>query len=77
MQLYSFSSEDLTGNANAIKDTLLEQLERDDLLKSSAEHIAKHYVVVLHKPSAFGKWFASAWSKQAKEEMRITIVKVD
>jgi len=76
MDMYSFTPEDLTTTANSVKEVLLDKLERDGLLKQPADDIAKNYVVVMHKPSWFGKLFASMCNT-GKNELKITVLKVD
>jgi hypothetical protein len=76
MKVYTFDSAELTATANSVKEALLIKLERDGLLKQPGDDIAKNYVVVLHRPSWFGKLFASMCSI-GKDELRITVLKAD
>ena len=64
VKIYSFDQEEMVRQANIIKETVLEGLEKEGLLKATAKEIAEHYVVFIHKKgwlgALFSKWFGDA-----------------
>lgn len=55
--IYSMTSDDLTANANIVKEQVLAALSRDGLLKAPPEELAEKYTVVVVKPGILGKLF--------------------
>lgn len=77
METYTLTTEDMTKNANSLKETLLLALERDGLLKKKAEEIAASYVVVVRKRGWFGKFFKRLAGEEPKDDsMVMDILKV-
>lgn len=76
MVIYSQDVAELIANANGVKNALLQALERDDLLKKPAEEIGADYVVVVHKPSWFGKFFVKLFGGDVNDSFRVTVAKV-
>jgi len=76
MELYSMTLVDLTVHGNGVKEALLHALERDGLLKEGAEAISKKYVVLIHKPSWFGRAIASLIGMDKKDQLTITVAKI-
>ncbi len=74
MNIYSMTLEDLMRNANIAKDELLGALERDGLLKSTAEEVGEKYAVILYKPGWLGRLFNRL--KGEKDAFRVTVMKV-
>ena len=76
MYVYSISAEDMTKNANVVKETVLAGLEREGLLKKAAKEIAEEYAIVIHKRG----WMGSLWDKWfegvEKDCFRVSFVKV-
>jgi hypothetical protein len=76
MTLYSMSIDDMTENANTVKECLLFTLEREGLLKKPATEIAEEYAIVCSKPG----WFGTLWKKlkpneDTKKNVRYDVVK--
>lgn len=55
--IYSMTSDDLTANANVVKEQVLAALSRDGLLKAPPEEIAEKYPVVVVKSGILGRLF--------------------
>jgi hypothetical protein len=57
MQIYSLDIEDMTQNANIVKEAMLAVLEKEGLLKKPAHEIAAEYAVIISKPGWLGQLF--------------------
>jgi len=55
MLISSMTDEQLTSNANQIKDIVIFQLEKEGLLNKPAKEICETYAVILHRRGFFGK----------------------
>jgi hypothetical protein len=77
MEIYSQGLEDMMRQANVVKDTVLEALEKEGLLKKPAKEIGEQYAVVIHKRGWLGhfmaKWFGDG---EAAKSLRVNMVKV-
>lgn len=73
VQIYSMDIEDLTKNANIVKEAVLSALEKDGLLKKPAEDIASEYAIVISKAG----WLGTLWKKLSKDDknLRYDVVK--
>lgn len=75
--MYSMSTDDLTANGNSVKESLLAALERDGVLKTGdAGELSKKYVVLVHRPSWFGRTLAALIGKDGKDTLCVTIAKI-
>ena len=75
MHIYSFDDIELTKNANQIKETLLDALERDKLLTKSAAEISETYALVVVKPGWLGNFFRKIAGEE-KDKLYIKVVKL-
>jgi len=75
MFLSQMTDEQLTMNANQIKDVVLEALDQEGLLKKSAEEIGSEYAVVIHRKGFFGRFIDKMLHVQG-ERLHITVVKM-
>lgn len=76
MYLYSATIEEMTTNANIVKESLLAALDREGLLKKSAEELAKEYAIILHKKSWLGRAWDSLFDNLAKgTDIRVDVVR--
>lgn len=57
LQAYTFTLLDIQEHANHTKDALLTALEKEGLLKDTAENISSKYIVIIGKKNLFGKIF--------------------
>lgn len=76
MQLYTMETSDMQKNANVVKEALLGALEREGLLKESAESIATKYAVVISKPGWLGTLFKRINGTYEKNTLAVDVVKV-
>lgn len=67
MTVYSLTTEDMTRDANLVKELLLTKLEKEGLLKKPAAEIAQEYVVTFSKPGWFGSLFDKITGKKEDE----------
>ena len=71
------TTDDLTASGNSVKESLLAALERDLVLPAgAAEAMSKKYVVLVHKPSFFGRILAALIGKDGKDTLCVTIAKI-
>ena len=49
------TDEQLTSNANLIKEVIVAQLEKEGLLTKPAQEICETYAVIMHRRGFFGK----------------------
>lgn len=77
MVVYTLDAEDMTRNANVIKETVLSGLEAQGFLKpGQALEISEKYAVILHKKGWLGS-FWDKWFEGIKEgSFRISFVKI-
>lgn len=77
MQIYSLDVEDLTKNANIVKEAVLAALEKDGLLKKPATEIAEEYAIVISKPGWLGKFWKKLHQGNAEDakNLRYDVVK--
>ncbi len=68
--MYTHDTEEMLRNANVVKEALLCGLEREGLLKKSAQEIGETYAIVLHKRGWLGKFWLK-WFAEFKEEAAI------
>lgn len=73
--IYTMTTESLVENANVVKDALLLALEKEGLLKASAEEIGSKYGVLMTKPSWWGR-FNKYFTKREENRLHIRIVKL-
>jgi len=74
MKYYTQSHADFMANGNIVKEELLRVLEKDGLLKDTAENIGTKYLVIFAEPSWFGKMISKLFNKEDK--LVIQIVKM-
>lgn len=74
---YTLSLEELTGNANSIKEVLLNALDREGLLKEPAETLNSKFAVVIHQKGFFGRVIDKLRGvSDDSENLQISIVRV-
>lgn len=74
---YTLSLEELTGNANSIKEVLLNVLDREGLLKEPAETLNSKFAVVIHQKGFFGRVIDKLRGvSDDSENLQISIVRV-
>jgi hypothetical protein len=77
MELYSLTTEDFTIELNRVKEIIINDLVRENLLsKSDADNYLKTRVVLLYSPS----WWGKAWAKlnnMPDDRQRISIGRID
>lgn len=77
MEVYTVTADNLTQNANVLKEAFLLALERDGLLKKKAEEIAASYVIVARQRGWFGRLFKRLSGEEPKDNQFIVdILKV-
>jgi len=77
MKVYSHTVEDMTRDANAVKEAVVFALERDGLLNGRAEDVLSKYVVVLHEKGWLGRLFRRFNGEEDKGEgLAVTVTKV-
>lgn len=76
MKLYQMGLDDITTNSNAVKEEILKALEREGLLKESAEEISKKYAVVIYEPGWLGRIWQTMINKQVTAGLHVNVVKL-
>lgn len=74
MHVYSLDIEDMTQNANIVKEAMLAVLEKEGLLKKPAAEIAAEYAVIISKPGWLGQLFKGIKADD-KNSLRYDVVK--
>lgn len=75
MLISSMTDEQLTGNANQIKEVIVDFLGREGLLTKTPQEINETYAVVLHRRGFFGKVIDKMMGLEG-DRLVITLVKV-
>jgi hypothetical protein len=75
MKIYQFDYEEMTRQANTIKEAVIEGLEKEGLLKGSAKEISEHYVVFVHKRGWLGELFAKWFGDSNDSIFRVNFFK--
>lgn len=77
MIMYTLGSEDMTQNANIIKEVVLSGLENQGFLKpGQAKELGERYAIVMHKKGWLGQLW-DKWFEGIKEgSFRISFVKI-
>lgn len=73
---YTMSLEELTINANLSKEILLSVLDKEGLLKESAETLNSKYAVVIHPKGFFGKIIDKLRGIDSSDNLQVSVVKV-
>ncbi len=75
MNMYSYTELDLQRQANEIKEAALQFLEKEGLLRDSAEDIASKYLFIITKPNCFGYLFDKVFNVKKDDKIEYRIVK--
>lgn len=74
MEVFNFTADDLTTESNKVKELLLQELERQGLLRVPASKVCSEWAIVVHKPSWFGQVISKAIG--GANEYKFSIVKL-
>lgn len=76
MLISSMTDEQLTANANQIKEVIIETLGKKGLLTKTAEEINQTYAVVLHRRGFFGRVIDKMLGVEG-DRLVISVVKIE
>ena len=74
--MYTLTLEDMTRNANSVKEELLNALHRKEFItKEQLDDLSANYCMIMHRKGTFGK----LWDKVrgiTGDDLRVSLVKV-
>jgi len=76
MNTWTWTAEDLTEFANQVKETLLEQLDRQGQLRVPAVKLSQEIAVVVYKPKTLGSLIKRWFGDKDDDGYKINIVKM-
>lgn len=74
--VWTMQVQDLMRDYNQVKGILLDELERQNLLRAPAKKLKEEWAFIVHKPSWLGKTIGKLMGGDQEGSHRITLVKV-
>jgi hypothetical protein len=75
LHTYTLTEFDIQENVNCAKDAILTVLEKEGLLKDTADNIASQYIIVIGKKNLFGSIYDKIFGIK-DDKMFYQVVKV-